>query len=599
MKKKILLVSAPWASIYMPSVQICGLKTFLESQGIAIDVEHSFLLYANRIGPIVYDYVPNCCHLPTEGIFASLIYPRMKNNVVRLIEKKQKYKIDVEKLIKQGELFIEEIVRDLDFSKYEYVGFSINFYQLFSSIALAKRIKEVYPDIKIVFGGNDCSMEKGYSIMEVYPEVDFVVSLEGEYPLLNLLKGKRLRDIPGIIYREEEKIYMNRVNTRLVSLDSLPPPDCDDYFIKLQDLKRLRNCVELKINISIPLETSRGCWWGKCTFCTFNAQFQTYREKSPYNIKKEIMLQKRKYLVNCFSFLGNNNTIDQHKKLFKTLKSLNLKISLEYTAKFCNFNLLRSLKYAGVTKIQFGLESLSKKMLEHKICKGTKVIDNIQMLVWLRELNIVPASNIIYGYPNETKAELKECISNMKYLYHLKPPLPIRLSLDYNSPIYKNPGMFNIRKIEKSNIYHSFIPRDVLKKIILYRYDFKQRYKTGITYNVLFREINHWKRKYQQSKALLLYFKIKKQKKLEIIDRRYNNKFRYFLNSLESNIYIYCRSYKPLQEIYRHFYKEKEKEINSILDYFVRNKLIYKEDNLYLSLAIDLKNHKKYLELKS
>ena len=66
------------------------------------------------------------------------------------------------------------------------IGFTTSFNQLMPSLWLARRIKSVRPSTQVVFGGSACTAPMGYAIATAYPEIDFIVSGNGEKVLLAL-----------------------------------------------------------------------------------------------------------------------------------------------------------------------------------------------------------------------------------------------------------------------------------------------------------------------------------------------------------------------------------------------------------------------------
>src|SRR4029079_11456522 len=64
-------------------------------------------------------------------------------------------------------------------------------------------------------------------------------------------------------------------------LDALPYPDCDDFFEQLAKTDLGVPVEQLKPRLMF--ETSRGCWWGEkshCTFCGLNGATMSFRAKS-------------------------------------------------------------------------------------------------------------------------------------------------------------------------------------------------------------------------------------------------------------------------------------------------------------------------------
>ena len=137
------------------------------------------------------------------------------------------------------------------------------------TLAYAKRIKEVWPDVPIVFGGPNYPVdeEDQDAFLIANPWVDFVVVKEGEIAGAHLLKllathgydAGRLKaaapDLPSVHLRFEESTIRNDLASRLTDLTETPSPYLTGLMDKFFD------------DVLIPvIETNRGCPFG-CSFC--------------------------------------------------------------------------------------------------------------------------------------------------------------------------------------------------------------------------------------------------------------------------------------------------------------------------------------------
>lgn len=584
----------PWAPAYMPSFQIATLQAFLKQHGISSDTKSLYLDFANMIGFNQYYYIPQDQFL-ANALFSACIHKEMRPKISKLFKKYYKGRSSFSNLLKTAELFLAKALSDIPFHEYEYIGFSTVFSQLFPSLALSKLIKIHYPATKIIFGGYNCCAEKGKSLMTICQEIDYIISYEGEIPLLNLLSNKPFKEIGGLTYRENGCVRMNPPNNEVVPLDDLDTPDYNEYFNSLKGKKRLRRSKTLNNFVCVPMQVNRGCWWNKCTFCNLNIQYQRYREKHYKKTIREVAELKNKYNVNYFVIISNIMNLNNNLELFNGLKPLGINILLHWNARLKDYSLFKILKDSGVILLQFGLESLSKSLLENKINKGVRLIDNIQVLKYLREFNIASETNIITKYPNESKREFRECIENFKSLYHLETPYSIDLKLVYGSYIYSNPNLFNIREISLDKKYEYFMPKTYLEKNIFDEYTFKQKIRLVHPFKVLKKELDIWFKKFFNSSAYPLLYYEKGHGYILIIDRRYKKIVKYILNKDESDVYVFCHSIKNIDCIYKEFIYIEKTQIKHILDVFLEKRLMFKEDTEYLSLAINLKIHKKYL----
>ena len=90
--------------------------------------------------------------------------------------------------------FLTWALTAIDWGQYKIVGFTSTFDQNVASLTMAKLIKDLYPDVIIVFGGANYDGEMGLEYFRAFPFIDHVVVGEGEevFPELvrYLLAGK-------------------------------------------------------------------------------------------------------------------------------------------------------------------------------------------------------------------------------------------------------------------------------------------------------------------------------------------------------------------------------------------------------------------------
>ena len=140
------------------------------------------------------------------------------------------------------------------------VAFSCSVWNMEYNKALAKRIKEKYPDCLINFGGH--SVRADGSLLNELPQVDLLNFGEGEEVFAQLLialsKGD-ISDVPSIAYRGADGRPVCTPRASLCDLEQLPSPYLtgvfDPLFEKYPDFEFLS-----------VLETNRGCPY-RCAYC--------------------------------------------------------------------------------------------------------------------------------------------------------------------------------------------------------------------------------------------------------------------------------------------------------------------------------------------
>ncbi|MCP5105744.1 MAG: hypothetical protein GY950_20315, partial [bacterium] len=213
-------------------------------------------------------------------------------------------------------------------------------------------------------------------ILSLKSGIDYVFSGEGErtFPFLakQILEGRSPKE--KIIYGKE-----------VTDLDSIPLPDYRDY--KEQREYFHANWTAAKNKYALPYETSRGCWFGKCTFCALNGKKNLIRSKSP-----AVALQDMKALVERH---GMENVVTSDtmmpNRYFRTLipglysAVPGIKVLYEVRA---DLTLEQAISLKKVsTMLKTGLESLSTSLLK-RMYKPYTSRGNITLLRYSRSVGI-------------------------------------------------------------------------------------------------------------------------------------------------------------------------------------------------------------------
>ena len=117
----------------------------------------------------------------------------------------------------------------------------------------------------------------------------------------------------------------------------------------------------------LPLESSRGCWWGaahQCTFCGLNGTSLGYRSKSPERVLAEVHELEDRYGVSDFEAVDNILDMGYHKTLLPELAAdtSTRRIFYEIKANVSRAQ-VAALVDAGIMWVQPGIESLHSEVL--------------------------------------------------------------------------------------------------------------------------------------------------------------------------------------------------------------------------------------------
>ena len=111
--------------------------------------------------------------------------------------------------------------------KSDAVGMSVYINNYTIAADVAREIKQIYPSIPLIIGGPHCTFLKG-SVFSQIPSADISVESEGEFVILDLVRyfegNKKLSDIHGINYKENNQIKSSKPLEVIDDLNSLPFP---------------------------------------------------------------------------------------------------------------------------------------------------------------------------------------------------------------------------------------------------------------------------------------------------------------------------------------------------------------------------------------
>ncbi|MFA5337141.1 MAG: cobalamin-dependent protein, partial [Candidatus Omnitrophota bacterium] len=157
----------------------------------------------------------------------------------------------------------------------ELLAFSLNSICFPRSLVLIAKLKKNFPNVAIVIGGPHASTKQA-ALLKENATIDFVIVKEGEIPLALLCKGEELGNIPGLIWRDKDKIIRSNGLKRL-NINEFPYP--------------LYRNFELSKNYNsgtIGIVTSRGCPF-ECAFCQQSSLLgKDWRSRTAASVIEEI-----------------------------------------------------------------------------------------------------------------------------------------------------------------------------------------------------------------------------------------------------------------------------------------------------------------------
>lgn len=488
-KAQVALVNMPFSYSKYPSIQLGTLAALLKSQGIAVDCHHLNVHFAHKIGVPLHEMICEKRALFGEWLFSYLLF---RDNP-RRAEYPRTFKPVFEQLAQQSGqpmVYFEEIATRIapqfltwaltafDWGQYKLVGFTSTFDQNVASLTLAKLIKDLYPAVKIVFGGANYDGEMGLEYFRAFSFIDHVVLGEGEtnFPALArlLLEGKSDGYPDGVAYREDDQQKVVPNTKLFADFSKTGPPDYDDYYRLLAELGETAQGLDRVL----LYEGSRGCWWGEkhhCTFCGLNAQNMKFRAKSPEQVAQELTHLSRRYDTARFRLVDNIIDMKYVENLFGKFAAehCDLDVFIE-TKSNLHKNQIRTLAVGGVKCMQPGLESLSLNQLR-AMDKGVTPMQNIVCLKWSFYYRVAVSWNILLGFPGESNEDYRRQIDLIPSLLHLQPPEATgKFWLERFSPYYTKPREYGVRITGPGLAYeYVYDARQVDLKRIAYDFEYE------------------------------------------------------------------------------------------------------------------------------
>jgi ribosomal peptide maturation radical SAM protein 1 len=337
---------------------------------------------------------------------------------------------------------------------HDIVGFSCSFDRTRACARLAGAIRSLAPGTRLIAGGFSATGDMGLALLEAFEVFDLVCHAEGDdqiVPIVRALRdepGTSLESLRGVSYRTEGRVVTQMDGSLLADIERSPLPEYDDYF---EQVKAMGGSWEKAADLpaGLPLETSRGCWWGSrehCTFCSLNGERITFRSRSPERILTDIDTLHRKYGTKHFNVVDNILDDAFYTTLFPRLGNQRRGVTFSWEVRP---NLGRdkaaALAQAGVVHVQPGIESLSTPALR-RMRKGTSAIDNLQALKWLTAFGVKCQWNFLTSVPGEELEWYEEVARLIPRLVHLPPPRePSGIAMERFSPLFARPSEEGVR----------------------------------------------------------------------------------------------------------------------------------------------------------
>lgn len=335
------------------------------------------------------------------------------------IESNPDFKLDYEKIKQkcydeENNIYInfyKSIFNEIKNEKPDIIAISVPFaHQIYSAFTLSRIIKENL-DIPIVIGGNIFSrvsnaIKKHTEIFDLF--ADYFLLGDGEISIvqfMNYMKNKQdINDVNGLMYiNSNNELVLNKI-VPIKNIKEVAPPNFDDY-----NFKEYFSPIPI-----IPLQFSKGCYWGKCSFCDFfhgKPYFSTFSPSEAVSIIEKMI---NDYNVYTFDIKDEAISAGFYEKFADEIIARNLKI--KYFS-FCRLEksftskVLKKLKQSGLYEVFWGVGAVSNRII-NLMNKGIDNNYSPKILKAAANAGIVNRVGFLIGFPSE---EYNEALQTLNF----------------------------------------------------------------------------------------------------------------------------------------------------------------------------------------
>jgi ribosomal peptide maturation radical SAM protein 1 len=532
MQPSVVLVSMPWAPVQEPSLALGILKAQLTRDGIHAKVIHANATVLKYVTYRTYTEVAGYWSL-NEFVFTELLSPGVDDTQLAALAERctwhsegsarsERYTTPealLEMLLRfRGDValdYLSEVAESVLNCAPTLVGLTCMFDQTMASVALAKLIKARSPETMVVLGGYALEGPPGEQVIKAFQWIDGVCRGDGEYVITPLARASvgqvDVTSIPGIVCSASIPVPAVKVDLR-----HSPDPDYLDWFDDVSTLKA-KTDIDIRTG-ALPVESSRGCWWGQmkhCVFCGIDDETLRFRFKPAKQTVDMLHSMRSQYGDHPIRFSDYILPREYFKEVLPLLAEVSPRYRLHCEIKANqSAEAVASLARAGFEEVQPGIESFSTEVLK-LMDKGVTAIQNVALLKYGYLERVVVHYNFIYGFPSEKAESYQRMVEQIPRLYHLMPPVSRSEAIITRfAPLHMDTTRFGVSlRPMHHRCYDSLFSKDFLVNTGFalddYAYYF-ERYlefsdEMSELYAQVVAQVNFWKRQHRERDVTLEY----------------------------------------------------------------------------------------------
>jgi anaerobic magnesium-protoporphyrin IX monomethyl ester cyclase len=352
------------------------------------------------------------------------------------------------------------------------VGLSVAYpTQIVHGFRIASLIKEANPLVHICIGGPTITKMADHFAKgeEALNAVDSVIFHHGEDPLVRVIEALRngvsLEGIPNVAFKRRGRFYRNHISFSSLDLNGLPTPDFMGFPLGSY----------LSKDFTLPLISSRGCYWNRCTFCTYRELFKgAFEQRDAALVVEDMAKLHSEYGCRHFRLMDDACSPAFLRSLARQITRSGLKVGWSCFARFersLTNDLLGLLARGGCKRLMFGLESYNQRVLD-LMEKGVRVEEIGRIVEECHGAGIEARLMCMVGFPTETR---REALETMRFLMEYRGKYTSfavqPFNLEGGTEIDCHPERFGITKVDR---------RDRVSHGLRYGYRYETRSGMGM-----------------------------------------------------------------------------------------------------------------------
>ncbi|MBV8754437.1 MAG: radical SAM protein [Hyphomicrobiales bacterium] len=319
-----------------------------------------------------------------------------------------------------------------------WVGFSTTITNFAPTLFLARRMRELDPDLLLIIGGPHISARNAAQILRACRVFDFAVPTPAFAALESLLADigrARHGPLPPGVWRARREATSGNGSSAASAVDiecgsgqvrmdlnALPPADWTWARLSRYDSGFLMKNTSgdfTKWYPTIPVQTSRGCSYSRCKFCHNVVDYPKYSMQRPERVAQEVRHQIATVGSRGFFFTDDEFSGSRRRtvEIGRELRALDEEVRYSCWVRLDKIDaeLLDDMYAAGARQLFIGVEAVDDDilLLMDKGYGSREALRNLKLLYQFadRHPDLVYVFNLIVDYPGETLASVRRTLA--------------------------------------------------------------------------------------------------------------------------------------------------------------------------------------------